>query len=106
MSCFVGCLCVTAVLFFCGSLFLTLVIQIIDVLGAFDLLVNVLREYLQFKFLVLWTRVPNLLWFEIEDSRYQGVAGQEEDSDEDFESYKKTHKSKGRMYHDAEDEEE
>jgi len=53
------------VLFFCGSLFLTLVIQIIDVLGAFDLLVNVLHEYLQFKFLVLWTGVPNLLWFEL-----------------------------------------
>lgn len=45
-----------------------------------------------------------MVW--IEDSRYQGVAGQEEDSDEDFESYKKTRKSKGRMYHDAEDEEE
>jgi hypothetical protein len=56
---------VTAVLFFCGSLFLMLVIQIIDVVGAFDLLVNVLREYLQFKFLVLWTGVPNLLWFEL-----------------------------------------
>jgi hypothetical protein len=56
---------VTAVLFFCGSLFLTLVIQIIDVLGAFDLLVNALREYLQFKFLVLWMGVPNLLWFEL-----------------------------------------
>ena len=51
---------VTAVLFFCGSLFLTLVIQIIDVLGAFDLLVNALREYLQFKFLVLCTGVPTL----------------------------------------------
>ena len=45
-----------------------------------------------------------VIYWEI--AEYQGVAGQEEDSDEDFESYKKMRKSKGRMYHDAEDEEE